>query len=230
MGLFSKLFGSNEREVTHNSDGSVSVRSSFMVDPRSCGRLDSVVVADDPVVPVVQTPHGDVKIRRLVGVTREETEQIGIWSPTGFVEELRRIDPLLLTDLKRSSIFDDPIVAERCAALADAQGSDVPAILADVGWDTDGDVLVLVFADGDAAVRVASAIRRRVGFGKRILLLGPTGDQIGFEPADSSTIETAGKVLYFGGRTDSDLLAALLGEMDAWRGRQEPLRLQIPIG
>ncbi|MCU0674320.1 MAG: suppressor of fused domain protein [Myxococcota bacterium] len=77
--------------------------------------LVGVVATHDPVLPRIETPAGPIEVRRLVGVDAAELDRIETWSVLSFVEELRTINPLLLSPIQRGSAMDYPPFAERLA-------------------------------------------------------------------------------------------------------------------
>jgi hypothetical protein len=61
--------------------------------------VDSIVVAPDPVIPFVDTPHGRIEVRRVVGVTMRELERLGPMPPAQRAQARAAVDPLLLTTI-----------------------------------------------------------------------------------------------------------------------------------
>ena len=61
--------------------------------------LDSIVVALDPLLPRIETPHGAIEVRRIVGVTMQDLQQLGPLPPAQRVQALAQRDATLLTDI-----------------------------------------------------------------------------------------------------------------------------------
>jgi hypothetical protein len=68
--------------------------------------IHAVSFAFDPRLPPLATPNGRVEFLQIVGLTMDELEAIWSWNATAFLELRERDDPLLLTDLSRSSLHD----------------------------------------------------------------------------------------------------------------------------
>jgi hypothetical protein len=62
-------------------------------------RVDSIVVTADPVIPRVETPHGSIEVRRIVGVEMRELSRLGPLPPTERAAARAAVDPLLLTTI-----------------------------------------------------------------------------------------------------------------------------------
>lgn len=67
--------------------------------------ITGFVIALDPELGKIQTPHGELSFLQLVGITTKEVEQLKL-NPTigevqAFINEMKKENPLLITDLKR---------------------------------------------------------------------------------------------------------------------------------
>jgi hypothetical protein len=67
--------------------------------------ITGIVFTLDPELGKIQTPHGEVSFLQMVGITNEEVERIK-QNPTTdevqqLIEELKKTNPLLITDLDR---------------------------------------------------------------------------------------------------------------------------------
>ncbi len=65
--------------------------------------LDSIVVAPDPVLGTITTPHGPVEVRRLVGIDGPELHRLGPMKAAARASACAAMDPLLLSDIGRSN-------------------------------------------------------------------------------------------------------------------------------
>lgn len=67
--------------------------------------ITGLVFTLDPELGKIQTPHGEVSFLQLVGITQAEVERLGenpsVEDVENLITELRKENPLLLTDLKR---------------------------------------------------------------------------------------------------------------------------------
>ncbi len=61
--------------------------------------LDSIVVVDDPVLGAIDTPHGPIGVRRIVGVTMQELRVIGAEPPDQCGRILGETNPDFVTVL-----------------------------------------------------------------------------------------------------------------------------------
>lgn len=68
-------------------------------------KITGLLTVLDPELGKIQTPHGELSFLQLVGITQEEVQQLGMNPTTAEVEtllsELRKDNPLLITDLNR---------------------------------------------------------------------------------------------------------------------------------
>jgi hypothetical protein len=148
--------------------------------PRSS--LVGMLVTEDPVLPEVKTPHGPVSIRRLVGIDALELDRAETWSPKGFLEALRAVDPLRLTPIERPSFMEQPSFRDAVMSRADAEGSDVDAALFELTWERGDDSLTLHLPTGRAAQRLAWALEGRVLRGKTLVALSLRCPPVFFDP------------------------------------------------
>jgi hypothetical protein len=100
-----------------------------LMDLRGPMRLDSpseitaAVIVDDPALPILAGPFGEVQFLQFVGLTADELELCRAWSADGVVDLLGRDDPLLITRLDRPSVAADPRWAEEIAERRRLEGS-----------------------------------------------------------------------------------------------------------
>lgn len=67
--------------------------------------------ANDPQLPVIATPNGRLEFSQVVGLTTDEYDAAQDWDTDGLLAVFRRYNRLLITDLSRTSVLDDPDVA-----------------------------------------------------------------------------------------------------------------------
>jgi len=146
--------------------------------------LASIVVAVDPVLPVISTDHGDVEVRRFVGVDDAERDRIETWSASAFIEEYLERDPLLLTDLRRTSAMQDAAFQTNADARAKEEGSTTEAILLDVYWAVEESTLSIEFPGGAAAAKLLAALEGRLPFNRQLVVMAHDCGPIVFRNAD----------------------------------------------
>jgi suppressor of fused-like protein len=135
--------------------------------------IRAVVFAEDPELGTIDTPHGTVQFLQVVGITPDEYDATQTWSVRDFLELLAGRLPLLVTDLDRASLTDDPEVAAAVAEGTRVDGSSTASLaLAEFGWRPDGDLIRLVFG-AHVAQRVARTLLGRLRFGRSLRLDGP---------------------------------------------------------
>ncbi len=88
--------------------------------------LTAAVVVADPQLGALATPIGPVEFLQVVGLTADELELCRAWSAAGVVEMLSRSgNRLLVTDMDRGAILDDPQVADEIRDRARREGSEL---------------------------------------------------------------------------------------------------------
>ena len=142
--------------------------------------LVGILVAQDPVIPTVTTPAGDIEVRRLVGVDQYEIDRAVTWDPAAFLELVRGIDPLLLSPLQRPSYMTT--LRDQIEPRAQTEGSVVEGVLLDLGWQQFPNVVRIVLPQGPAARRALDAMRGRIGFGRKLIAFSTVSSPITFTP------------------------------------------------
>ncbi len=144
-------------------------------------KLVGVMADVDPVLPQVKTPHGTVEIRRIVGVDQRELDRAETWSFRGFLDELRRVNPLLLSPPGRRSAMDDDAFRFAVDRRAASEGSDVDAAAFAIGWArTANGVRLTLPPRGPASQRLLNGLRGRLGFGRPLVAYCANGTFIRF--------------------------------------------------
>ena len=76
-------------------------------------QLEALLCAMDPELGEISTPHGRVTFVQLVGITVDELAAIKAWSSAAYLSLWRETNPLLVTDVDRSSLLaDEAFVAQ----------------------------------------------------------------------------------------------------------------------
>jgi hypothetical protein len=85
--------------------------------------IRAALFTQDPQLGTIDTPHGRVVFVQVVGITLDELNATEEWSTNGFLEVLAGRDPLLITDLARTSLLNDPGLAQVIRERTEAEGS-----------------------------------------------------------------------------------------------------------
>lgn len=75
--------------------------------PDGRSRLTCIAFAEDPELRSIRTPHGRVRFLQMVGLTAGEPEAMKSTRTEKVLQLLAGADPLLVTDLRRTSILGD---------------------------------------------------------------------------------------------------------------------------
>ncbi len=86
-------------------------------------KITAILFADDPELGEIESKLGKARFIQIVGITDAEYRLIQEWSTSGLVDILRKTLPVLVTDLARGSVLDDPALAAEVRARVDAEGS-----------------------------------------------------------------------------------------------------------
>jgi hypothetical protein len=168
-------------------------------------QLVGLVCTPDPVLPKIATPYGAIEVRRLVGVDQPELDRIETWSPRGFIEELWKRDPHLLTSITRDSWLADSELRAAVERRAVEEGSDVEIAGFDIAWARNNREVKIELPQGRAADRLREAIYGRVGFGRILYARTRARDSvIIFDPdAEGIKVVPHPRMLVIGGAIDS---------------------------
>ncbi|HEY4057355.1 MAG TPA: suppressor of fused domain protein [Kofleriaceae bacterium] len=86
-------------------------------------KITAICFADDPELGELESANGKARFVQIVGITDDEYKLIQEWSTTGLTEILAKKLPLLVTDLSRSSVLEDPVIARIAETRVAAEGS-----------------------------------------------------------------------------------------------------------
>lgn len=174
--------------------------------------LVGAFVTRDPVVPTVRTPHGEIEVRRLVGIDQSEVDRVDTWSRSEFIEAYAARDPLLLTDLNRPSAMDDPEFRAAVDARAASEGSEVEAFRIDASWTIGEDAVYVRLPAGREGRKLLEGLRRRVPFGEELTILCPSSPPITFTHGEFD-LQIASSHLVIGGDLDDPTMLEILGRL-----------------
>lgn len=146
--------------------------------------ITAVCFADDPELGDISSVHGKARFVQIVGITDDEYRLIQEWSTGGLLDLLRQHLPLLLTDLGRSSVLDDPAVAAEVRERLDREGSSEDLTFAgELKLSTEAGQLVIELG-ALYAVTLPRAMRGRIRHGRNYTLQGREA-ALGIEPSDT---------------------------------------------
>jgi hypothetical protein len=128
--------------------------------------LQALLFARDPELGEISTPHGRLTFVQVIGITLDELAAIKAWNSAAYMGLGRERNPLLVTDLDRSSLLSDETFAAEVASRTAAEGSSLAGLNVDVLRWTESDGVVRVTFGAYAIQGVADLIRRRVACGQ----------------------------------------------------------------
>jgi len=174
--------------------------------------LVGILAARDPALGRILTPAGEVEVRRLVGIDSRELDRSETWSFRGFLEELVKIDPLLLSPPMRACHLDDPDFRRIVDGRAAAEGSDVDAALFELRWEPTASGALLHLPRGQAARRLLDALQGRLGFGRRLVAFSMAAPPVVFTPGPHE-VRITPRALELSGDLAGGALLALLAAL-----------------
>ncbi|MEV4754693.1 suppressor of fused domain protein [Micromonospora sp. NPDC049559] len=137
--------------------------------------IRAIAFAEDPELGTIDTPHGKVVFLQVVGITPDEYAATQSWSVTRMLELAAEHLPLLVTDLDRRSLTDDPAVAAAVEEGRRREGSATGSLaVAEFRWERSGDETRLVVG-AHIAERVGQTLLGRLPFDRQLDLRGPDG-------------------------------------------------------
>ncbi|MEW5738266.1 MAG: suppressor of fused domain protein [Myxococcota bacterium] len=100
--------------------------------PGGESELGALAFARDPQVPAIRSPHAEVPVWQLVPLTHDEARLVREWSPSGLIEVLSVVDPLLIADAQRSSLLLSPRARQVIEQRVAREGSSLSSMQARV--------------------------------------------------------------------------------------------------
>lgn len=99
-------------------------------------QLTALAFVEDPELPKMDTPNGQVIFLQMIGVTAQELEAIQAWSALSFLEACESINPMHLTNLKRESFLSIGTVKEAVLRGSERDGSSTGFLFVDqLNWE-----------------------------------------------------------------------------------------------
>jgi hypothetical protein len=170
----------------------------------------------DPQLGTIDTPNGSVEFVQVVGITLDEYDACGDWHTARVLEILREVNPLLITDLARRSVFEDARAAARLEEGIDRDGSQSDRMFVNVvDWVADRRKKTVTATLGARGVSgLVRKLRSRLLHGRDFMVVGRE-KVIAVVPADSAGWRTEEGVLVL------EVTAALVRAM---RKQLRPIR------
>jgi len=145
--------------------------------------IRAIAFIADPQLGSIATPHGRLKFLQVVGLTLDELHAAEAWDTERFLGLIQRSDPLLLTDLKRSSRLLDPSLAQEVQQGSARDGSSQATLFAaKVEWSVG--VAAQVTLGANAVSQLLRLLPQRLPYGREFALAG-SRQLVRFEPAPS---------------------------------------------
>jgi len=164
-------------------------------------KIRAIAFCEAPRLPTsVESPNGQFGFLHVVGITLDELDAMQRWNSSGVAEVLRRRDPLLVTDLRRSSVLEDPTAAATVEEGRTREGSSQGGLFVSrLEWK--GDARSVHVTIGAIALRgLRQLVEGRTLFGRSCHVTGPDAVM---------TIEP--------------------GERFSWRATEDGFELTIPV-
>ena len=158
-------------------------------------RLTAILFVRDPQLPPVdQSPHGRFEFLQIVGITADELAAKNQWDSEKLVALLARGNPLLITDLSRRSLRDDPQTSRMIDEGIERDGSSCEELFLDsLDWKKGMLASKWTLTLGAANTEpIARLIRGRTMHGRPFMLHGPQRSVV-LLPADQPGVEQDGE-------------------------------------
>jgi suppressor of fused-like protein len=141
----------------------------------------------DPQLPTMSTPNGRVEFLQIVGLTMDELEAISSWNAAAFLKLRGRDDPLLLTDLSRTSWLANADFAAEVADRTQRDGSSCGWLAIVLECDTKSDP-VCVRVQTIAVNGMCRRLLGRLPYGRELTLNGKNATVM-FKPGKHSRLK-----------------------------------------
>jgi suppressor of fused len=98
-------------------------------------QIVSIAFVHDPELPAIDTPHGQVEFLQVVGITEDEELALKRWATRKALDAMAPALPLYITDLGRSSLLENPAIAEVLREGSKRDGSNTGRLFIDqLAW------------------------------------------------------------------------------------------------
>nr|MBA3464984.1 suppressor of fused domain protein [Deltaproteobacteria bacterium] len=153
--------------------------------------ITAICFAEDPELGEIVSEYGRAQFVQIVGITDDEYRLIQEWSTHGLIDILKKALPHLVTDLSRTSVLNDPVIAAEAEQRVAAEGSSEDLTFAgELSFQVDDGRVRLELGALYAAV-LPRAMRGRIRHGREYTLRGRNASlhlkpasQTGYEVGD----------------------------------------------
>src|SRR5262249_35686993 len=158
--------------------------------------IRAIAFVEDPQLGEIDTPNGRVRFLQVVGITPDELEACADWQPQQVLDLLRQRDPLLVPDLTRRSLLEDPELKARVEEGIDRDGSVTQGTFVSVvDWSVNkGSNTARLVLGAKGVLTLLPKLRSRLAHGRPFILFGPK-KHVELRPAEASGWEAEGETL-----------------------------------
>jgi len=131
-----------------------------------------VMFVEDPELPSQESANGKFEFIQVVGITLDELQAISGWDTRAFAEVLSAKNPLMVTDVSRTSILNDPEVASIVQTRTKQEGSSMGSVFSDrFSWEIN-EQLAEVSIGAKEVLNFGRMLRGRLPFDKPFNFIG----------------------------------------------------------
>lgn len=164
------------------------------VAPGTDSELTGVLFTPDPEQSSVEMPRETLPLLLAVPVTKEEARAVREWSPSGLVDVLSKVDPLLISWLDRQSLLQSPRARALIEQRIDKEGSSLSTMTAGASELSRAGDQVTWTVSAEAVETFCSLLKGRIGHQRPFSVV--SGDtRVEVVNGDPPSAEVAGKRL-----------------------------------
>lgn len=136
--------------------------------------IHAILFVRDAELPPIDTAFGTLEFLQIVGITLDELEAAVCWNTMGLVEFLAQENPLLVTDLARKSVLDDPAIADKIRQRTERDGSMQSSIVTptQLSWHMRGQT-IHVTLEALGIEEIGKMLDGRIRHGREFTYIGP---------------------------------------------------------
>lgn len=137
-------------------------------------KIEAITFVEDPELPPIATPNGQVTFLQIVGLTLDELEAVERWNAREFCKLRAKFDPKLVTDIDRDSWLKDPAFAEAVAEGTRRDGSSSASLYTpEVTFKPASNAILppTIVVPAIAAASLAHRLAGRIPFGREFELI-----------------------------------------------------------
>lgn len=150
--------------------------------------LAALTLAPETMPGALETPHGRAPVWQLVPLTRDEARLVREWCPSGLVELLRTVDPLLVADAERASLLQSPRARLAIEQRVAREGSSLGAMHAKVSTLKRAKAEATWRLSADAVDTVIALLKGRTAHQRAFVVRG-SGAGVEVRPGDAPAVD-----------------------------------------